>query len=321
MNRRKFSFGLAALSIGPAAIASRDLRQPIRIVVPFTAGGPTDAQARAIATEMAELLGTNIVVDNKPGAGGMIGATEVARSAGDGRTLLYTFDGTLTQVPHTLRRPPFDALKDLVPIARCAVGGPVLLTHPSVPAASVRELVEYARQNVGAVSYASFGLGTVSHLYGELLAKVGNVSMTHVPYRGATDALGDLLAGRVQFTFNAPALVAQHVTEGKLRVLATTGNRRVRFLPNLPTMAEAGFNGFDAASWVGLFAPSAMLPEMVKRLNETVAVALRRPKLIKVWDLHAVESAIESPSVVAAILRRDHGMWGQLIKDVGIRPQ
>lgn len=322
MKRRSALAAVASLAtLSLPAVSNSLTGKTMRIVVPFSAGGPTDVQARALAVELSRILGTTVIVDNKPGAGGTIGGAEVARSPADGLTLLYTHDGALTQTPHMLLKPPYDPLKDFTPISRAAIGGVVLLTHPSIPGRTVKELVDYARKNPGKVSYASFGVGTASHIYGELLAKSTNTEMIHVPYKGTSDAMNDLLAGRVQFTFNAPSVVSQYVPTGKLKVIAVTGDRRVRLLPDVPTMSEAGFAGFETAGYVGMFAPSGIKPDMLAKLHEAIGHALKQPAVIAVWNQQAFDIQPESPAEAARILRRDYAIWGKYMRDVGIQPQ
>jgi tripartite-type tricarboxylate transporter receptor subunit TctC len=316
------AFPALAASALPAFSQIADSR-PIRIVLPAPAGGPIDAQARALAQELAKLLETSVVVDNKPGAATLLGSAEVARAAADGRTLLYTTDQSVTQAPHTLIKPPFDAQKDLTPVMRTALLTFVLLTHPSVPGHSVAELVAYARQNPGKLSYASYGAGSPPHVFGEMLAKVANIDVTHIPYKGVADAVADMISGRVQFTFNSPALVSQYVTTGKLKVIGATGERRSRLLPEVPTMLEQGFAGFETTSWVALFVPAGARGDTVQRLRDAVAVALRQPAIAALWRQQAFDFPPQDETLAQArqILQRDYAKWGGFIRDVGVQPQ
>ena len=317
------AFSSLAAPAFPLFAQPADSSRSIRIVLPAPAGGPIDAQARALAQELSRLMETPVVVDNKPGAGTLLGSGEVARAAADGRTLLYTTDQSVTQAPHTLIKPPFDALKDLTPVMRTALLTFVLLTHPSVPGNSVAELVDHARKNPGKLSYASYGPGSPPHVFGELLAKAANIDVTHIPYKGVADAVADMVTGRVQFTFNSPALVSQYVPGGKLKVIASTGERRSRVLPDLPTMLEQGFPGFETTSWVALFAPAGIRDDVMQRLRGALATALRQPGVAALWRQQAFDFPPQTETLADArqIMQRDFAKWGGFIRDVGIKPQ
>lgn len=310
---------LATLGIPGIALSQEG---QIRIVVPAPAGGPIYVQARALAQEMGKTLNTAVIVDAKPGAGLMLGSGEVARSAPDGRTLLLTTDQSLTQTPHTLLKPQFDPQKDLPLVIRTALVSFVLFVHPSIPGNSVRELVEYARQNPGKVGYATYGAGSPGHIYGEMLARTAKIDIIHIPYKGVQDAVADMLTGRVLMSFNSPALISQYVPE-KLKVIATTGDKRTQGLPNLPTMLEQGFPGFETTNWVGMCVPAGVRPEVVVRLRGALVSALKSPAVVAMWKQQAFDFPPENESVAEAntILKRDYERWGRLIHDVGIQPQ
>jgi tripartite-type tricarboxylate transporter receptor subunit TctC len=313
---------LATLSV-PALAQGLDGSRFIKIVVPVPPGGPLDVQARALAQELTKILDTSVIVENKPGASTLLGSTEVARALPDGRTLLYTSDQSVTQTPHTLLKPPFDPQRDLVPVMRTATVAAVLLMHPSIPGTSVRELVEYAKQNPGKLSYASFGPGSPPHVYGELLAKTAGLDMTHVPYKGVGDAVADLLTGRVQLTFSAPTLAAQYVPDGKLKAIGIVGEKRSRLLPNIPTMLEQGYTGFEITNWFALFVPAGTKPDVIKKLRSALIAAMKQPAVLAAWKQMAFDFPDQDETLADAnrIMKRDYEKWGQFIRGVGIQPQ
>ena len=218
--------------------------KPVRIIVGFAPGGPTDTQARTLAQEMGKLLPVPVIVENKPGASGGIGAMEVARAEPDGHALMYISDGVVTQNPHTLKSVQYDTFRDFTPIAQTTAGGVVLVVHPSIPVGSLAEFVAYAKAHPGTLSYASFGTGTVSHIYGEVLRMNTGIDIVHVPYKGSADALKDLLAGRVQMMFDSPSTAAQYTKDGRLKLLGSAGEKRRSLMPDVPTLLELGLPGF-----------------------------------------------------------------------------
>lgn len=325
MKRRSILAAGALAATLPAIGRAQGLNtsKTLRIVAPVPAGGPLDVQARALALQLGGLLGMTVIVDNKPGAATMIGAAEVARSAPDGLTLLYTADHTTGQVPHTLLKPPLDVMKDLVPVARASTVQWVLFTHPSVPGTTVRELIDYAKQNPGKLSYASVGVGSSFHYYGEVLARIAKLDVTHVPYNGVAPIVGDLLEGRIHFTFNSPALVSQYVPSGKLKVIANTGDKRSKLLPNLPTMREQGYQGFDPVSWTALFAPAGTNEEVLAKLRGALSAALKQPPVIAVFKQQGFEvlEKAETPAETSKIIQTDYQRWGAMLKEIGIKQQ
>lgn len=292
----------------------------IRMIVGYSAGGPTDTQARALAQAMGQALGTTVIIDNKPGATGMIGALEVMRAAPDGYTLLYTIDGPMTQNPHTLKV-QYDVFKDFTPIARAIVGGVVLTVHPSLPVRNAKELVAYARAHPGKLSYGSFGTGSVSHIYGEVLAQNQGIDLVHVPYKGSSDALKDLLAGRIQLIFDSPATSAPFVKDGKLRVLAVAGEKRRALMPDVPTLLEEGLPGFELRSWNGVFGPARMQADVLARLRAAVVQARTSPAFRDVIRTMASDAPDETPEAFAGVVRSDYDRWGGYIRKLGIAVQ
>ena len=295
--------------------------KPIRIVVPFAAGGPTDTQARIVSLELGKVTGATVVVENKPGASGIIGTQEVMRADPDGHTLLYISDGVMTQNPHTLKSATYDPFTQFVPIARVAQGGTALVVHKSVPARTPQELIAYAKANPGKISFASFGAGTVSHIYGEVLKAEYGVDIQHVPYKGSADALKDLLSGRVQIMFDSPATTIQYVKDGRIVMIGTAGEKRRTLLPETPTLLEQGLKGFELVGWNGMFGPAGMPPEVLKGVQEAMAKVTKTKAVADVLNANYFEVINETPDEFARILRRDYDRWGQYVKKAGIMPE
>ncbi len=295
--------------------------KPVRILVGFAAGGGTDIQARIVAPRIAEALGVPVIVENKPGAGTMVAAAEAARSAPDGHTILYTFNGTFAQLPFTQASVPYDPFKDFTAISLAARGSQILVLHVSVPATNLQELVAYGRANPGTLNIASFGAGTSSHIFAELLMRQSGVPMTHVPYKGTGDAVKDLLAGRVQLMFDAGPSAVQNAATGKLRMLGIVAEQRSPLLPGVPTISEQGFRGIDLLGWLGFYGPAKMPTETVRKLNGAIAKALSIQEVKDGFARGIYEAVPSSPEELAALTRDSHERWGKIIRDLGIRPQ
>ena len=319
------AFALAAFLLAfaaPAAAAPFPVPgKPVRLVVGFAAGGGTDIMARQMAPRLADVLGVPVVVENRPGASTAVGAQEVARSAPDGHTLLYTFNGTFTQNPHTIASLPYDAQRDFTPISLAARGPLVLVAHPSLPAQDVRELVAYGRANPGTLSYASFGVGTSSHLFGDLLARQSGMPLLHVPYKGAGDAAKDLLAGRVPLMFDSATSALPQVRAGRLRALAVVAEKRSPFLPEVPTFAEQGIPGIDLSGWLGFWGPAGLPPDVVATLNAAIGRVLAMPDLREQFAQGAYEAAASTPAELDALVREVSERWARVVRDLGFKPQ
>lgn len=251
--------------------------KPVRIVVPFTPGGVTDVLARLVASKLAERLKQPFVVENKGGAGGILGTDAVAKAAPDGYTLLFT-NTIQTTNPAIYRKLPYDAERDFVPVALASdPSGLILVASASLPAKSVAELIALAKQKPNEVSYATPGVGSAMHMAGEMFNSLAGVKLLHVPYKGMAQALNDVISGQVMLTFQAPGVVLPHIQSGKLRALGQTGSVRSGVLPDVPTLAESGLDGYYIAGWFGLFAPAATPPEIVKRLAAEAVQAMSEP--------------------------------------------
>ncbi|MCG2594361.1 tripartite tricarboxylate transporter substrate binding protein [Ramlibacter sp. XY19] len=322
MNHRQKLKALLAFAALPLAgrVAAQDFPiagKPIRIVVGFPAGGGTDTQARQVGQQLGQLLNVPVVIDNKPGAGTMLAAMEVMRAAPDGHTLLYTPSSTLAQLPHTLGAVKYDTFKDFTPISLGALGPLVLVVHKSVPVTSVRELVAYAKAHPGKLNYVSQGLGTSSHMYGEIFCKQAGIDMVHVPYKGANDVAKDFIAGRVHLQFASSSAAVALAKSGEIRMLAVVGQKRSSLFPELPTMGEQGVSGVDIDSWVGYFGPAGMAPQTVARLNEAIGQVLKTAKLKEEYRQGGAEAQPSSPEQFAAIVKDTYGQWGSMLQKIG----
>jgi tripartite-type tricarboxylate transporter receptor subunit TctC len=293
--------------------------KPIRIVVPFPAGGATDIMARAVAQKLGEAWGQSVVVDNRPGAGGNIGSELVAKSAPDGYTLEMGTVGTHAINASLYAKMPYDHVKDFVPIILVAGVPNVLVVNPSVPVNSVQELIAYAKANPGKLNFASSGSGTSIHLSGELFKTMTGVQMAHVPYKGSAPALADLLGGQVQLMFDNLPPSLPHIKAGKLRPLAVTTTTRAAALPELPTMAEAGVPGFDASSWFGLLAPAGTPPAIVAKINTEVANWLATPEAKEKLLGVGANAAGGTPEDFARHIQAETAKWAKVVKESGAK--
>jgi tripartite-type tricarboxylate transporter receptor subunit TctC len=291
--------------------------KPVRIVVPFPPGGQTDIQARAIAQKMAELLASAVIVENKPGGSTLIGARDVQKSAPDGHTLLYTI-AIHVQLPHLYKNPPWDAFRDFTPLTAGARSATVLAAHAAVPFNTVGELVAYAKANPGKLNYASFGAGTTSHLNGELLKRLAGIDIVHVPYKGAADAMKDLLAGTVQLYFDGPTTAMANAKTGKVKLIATAAETRKSALPELPTMREAGY---DVGMWgyLWFWGPPGMSAATVEALYRPLSRAIQHPQIKELFAKGGAEAAGMPPAEFARVARELSERWGAVIRDLGVK--
>jgi len=303
-----------------AALAQNYPARPIRVIAPFPPGGGTDLFARTIAQKLAAAWGQQVVVDNRSGAGGMIGSEMVAKAAPDGYTLLITSSSSHVISPHLSRKPPYDALNDFVAVIMIASAPNVLVVHPSVPARSVKELIDLAKARPGALNYASNGSGTLSHLTGELFKLQTGVDLVHIPYKGGPPAVIDLVAGQVSVLFSALPTVFAQVRAGKLRLVAVTGDKRIAPVIDVPTVAET-VPGFESVQWWGMFAPPALSADLTARLSGEVAKMLVDVELKARFAAEGAESAQISPRDFPAFLRADFEKWGKVVKAAGIRAE
>ena len=320
----RFAAVLLVALCAAAAAAAQSYPQPgrpVRVLVGFAAGGGTDVQARIVAPRLAEALGVPVVVENRPGASTMLAAQEVARAAPDGHTLLYTFNGTFTQNPHTLAGVSYDPFRDFTAVALGARGPTLLVVHEAVPARDVRELVAYGRAHPGTLNVASFGVGTSSHLFAEMLIRQSGVAMTHVPYKGAADAAKDLLAGRVQLMFDSAASAIPNLKSGRVRALGIVAPERSPLLPEVPTLAEQGYRDIDLVGWLGWFGPANLPAHVVDTLNAALAKVLSSPDVKARFAEGAYEAVSSTPADLRALMRDDYDRWGRIVRELGHTPQ
>ncbi|QQX84009.1 tripartite tricarboxylate transporter substrate binding protein [Cupriavidus necator] len=318
------SASLAALASQSALAADPYPAKPIRLVVPFAAGGTTDILARAVAAELARLPGWNVVVDNKPGAGGNIGADLVAKAAPDGYTLLMGTVGTHGINQSLYGKLPFDPIKDFAPITEVAAVPNVLVLNPAFAQQnkidSVKDLIAYARANPGKINMASSGNGTSIHLAGELFKTQTRTFMVHFPYKGSGPALTDLAGGTVQVMFdNLPSSMAL-IKSGKLKALAVTSARPSPALPGVPTIAQAaGLPQYEASSWFGMLAPAGTPPDVIHRIQQEVAKALNAPAVRERLQAQGAEPVGNTPEQFAAFIRAETAKWAKVVKDSGAK--
>jgi len=293
--------------------------KPIRIVVPFPAGGTTDILARAVGQKLTETNGQPVLIDNRPGAGGNIGAELVAKSPPDGYTLLMGTVGTHAINPSLYAKMPYDHQKDFAPVILVAGVPNVLVINPSVPANSVQELIAYGKANPGKLNFASSGSGTSIHLAGELFKTMSGVQMTHIPYKGSAPAIADLLGGQVQIMFdNLPSALPQ-IKAGKLKALAVTSAQRATALPDVPTIAEAGLPGFEASSWFGLLAPAGTPKEVIAKLNTEVAKWLASPEAREKLAAQGAIAAGKTPEDFTQHIVAETAKWQKVVKESGAK--
>jgi tripartite-type tricarboxylate transporter receptor subunit TctC len=302
----------------PSAGAQAYPGKPVRVIAPFPPGGGTDIFARAVAQKLSGALGQQVVVENRSGAGGMIGSELAARAAPDGYTLLLTSSSTHAIGPHLVRKPPYDPLRDFAPIILIASAPNVLVVHPSVPARTVKELVALAKARPGEINFASNGTGTLSHLTAELFKLQTGISMVHVPYKGGPPAVIDLVAGHVSGLFAAFPTVSGQMRAGKLRAVAVTSAKRLDAERDIPTVAET-LPGFESSQWWGMFAPAGTSAEIVDRLNGEVLKILGDAEVRSRFAADAAQAAGGSAREFAAFLTADYEKWGKVVKASGIR--
>jgi tripartite-type tricarboxylate transporter receptor subunit TctC len=309
-----------ALALASTPIRAQDYpKQPIRIIVPLAAGGMADIFARTFAQKVAEATGATIVVENRTGGGGAIGADAVAKSTADGYTLLMGFHAVLTIQPQLGVKLPYDPAKDFTPVALVAAVPNVLVVNPNVPVKTVKELVDYAKANPGKLTYASQGNGSTGHMGGEQFRLAAGVDIVHVPYRGAAPAIQDLVAGHTLMMFDILSLALPQIKDGKMRALAVVTPQRVKVAPEIPTMTEAGYPGVEGGPWFGLVAPAGTPPSVIEWLNREARKAFAAPDVRERFLPQGVEFALGSAQDFATYIAADFKRWGDVIRRAGIK--
>ncbi len=289
----------------------------IRFIVPYTPGGASDAVTRVIGEALRQTLNVPVVIENRGGAGGSIGTEAAARSAPDGYTLMMATIGTHGMNPSLYRKLPYDPIADFEPICLAASTMSVLVVNPSVPVNSVQELIAFARARPGELNFGSSGNGTSHHLGGAMFNSYAHINTTHVPYKGTSDMITDLLAGRIQMTFDPIVSILPHIKAGKVRALAVTSPERSRSLPDLPTMAESGVAGYDLRSWYGVLAPAKTPREIVNKLNAEINRAIRVPEVVEKLNQLGAPPIGGTPEDLAAHIQRELKKWAAVVKESG----
>jgi len=316
--KRLLALAVAALVTLPAA-AQDYPSKPIRVIVPFAPGGNVDITARAIAPALGEALGQTVVVENRTGAGGTLGADIVAKAAPDGYSLLMGSNSTVSVAPALYPRNPYHPVRDFAPIGLAAATPFVLVAHPSVPARSAKELVELAKAKPGSITMASGGNGSSNHLVGELFQSVSGIKLLHVPYKGAGAAGADLLGGQVQILFDQLSASTANIKSGRLRAMAVTSTSRAAVVPDVPTMQELGIRGMDVINITGLLAPAGTPVEIVAKLNAALLKALARSDVKERFATLGLEVIGGTPQQFADYIKEDFAKWTKVIKDGNIR--
>ena len=293
--------------------------KPVRIVVPFPAGGQTDIQARLLASKLQTSLGTTVIVENKPGASSILGTMEVVRAPADGHTLLYTISVTAGQNPHLFSKLPYDPFKDLTPVMFAARSSTVLTVPAKSPFNSVADLINYAKANPGKLNYASYSAGSTSHLVAELMQQATGTTMTHIPFKGSADAGLALIGGQVDFLFDGPTTAINNAKGGKVKMLAFTDPKPYAALGSLPNMAQAGVPGVDVTGGMQFFGPAKMPPEVLAKVNGALAAALKEPDVAKIYADGASEIVSSTPAEHAASVREQYERWGGVIRKLGLK--
>lgn len=320
LHRRLTLKAIAALGLAmPWMAMAQDFpSRPLRMMVPFAAGGTSDVVARIVAQKLSTLLGQQVVVENRGGANGNIGTDLAAKAPGDGYNLLLSFDGTMAINPHTYKKLSFDPQKDFAPVMNVGNVPLIFVVHPSVKANTIQEFVALAKEKPGGIFYSSAGNGSTGHLTGELFASRSGVKMNHVPYKGGAPAVQDVLAGQIQMLVTALPTVEAHLKGGKLRALAVSSSGRMPSLPDVPTLAESGLPGFDVRSWYGVFAPAATPPALIKRLNEDLQKVIADKDVRERFNTLGIEPLGGSSNDFAAVVRNDSARWAKVVAEAGI---
>ena len=309
-----FAFGVLA---GAVAWGQQNYpTRPVRVIIPFSAGGATDVPGRILAQKLSDAFGQQVIVDNRPGAGSTIGTDLAAKSPPDGHTLLLT--ATPFVISASLyKKLPYDPQRDFVPVVQVGSGPNVLVVHPSLPAKSVKELITLAKANPGKIDFASSGNGSAQHLFGALFMSMAGIKLTHIPYKGSGPATTDLIAGQVQVGFPGIAIALPHSRSGRLRALAVTSATRSKGMPEVPTIDEAGAKGYEATLWLALLAPKGTPQEIINRLHTEIARVLRLPEVESTILTSGTDVTIRPPDQLGEFLKSEFAKWARVVKETG----
>ncbi len=309
---------LAAFLAGGALAQGTFPSRTITLMVGFAPGGGTDTAARILAKRFSETMGQPVVVENRVGAGGNIANEILSRAAPDGHTVLLVSPGPMVVAPHMIAKLPYDPLRDFVPIGMAVAFPNVLVVHASVPANSLADFIRLANAKPGSVNYGSSGIGNIGHLSGELLRMMAKVDIVHVPYKGGAPAMTDLLGGQIAAIFATPVTAGPHIKAGKIRALAVTGTVRSPAMPEVPTVAESGYPGYEAINWYGLIAPAKTPREIVERWQRELLAALAIPEIREQLMSHGMEPAPSTGEVFGRYIEREYAIWGRVVKEAKI---
>ena len=293
--------------------------KPVRVILAVPAGGTPDVVARMLTPGLSAILGQQLVVDNRGGAGGLIGAELAARAVSDGYTLFFSAPGSLTILPHLQKKIPYDALRDFIPVSLVCSGPFLLITHPSVQAKSVSDLIAQARAEPGKLNYGSAGSGAPNHLAMELFKNMAGVNITHVPYKGAPQAVTDVLGGNIQLMLNSIPPVIQHIKAGRLRMLGVTSAKRSPQLPEAPTLAEAGVPGYEFITWFGMLAPANTPKPVISRLYGAITKVVNAPESRLQFEKLGYDAVVSTPDEFALYLRSEYEKFGKIVKLIGAK--
>jgi tripartite-type tricarboxylate transporter receptor subunit TctC len=317
---KRFLALAAGMAFAAAAVAQSFPSKPVTIVVGFEPGGGTDTTARIVGKTLGEQLGQQVIVENRAGAGGTIAVAHVAKETPDGYTVVLANVGALTANPFLMHL-TYDPLKDLTPISMAAVFANVFVVQPDLPVKNLADYVKLAKDKPKTITYASSGVGGAGHLAGELLAIMAKIQLVHVPYKGGGPAMRGFLSKEVDSFVATPISSVKQIQAGKARAIATTGSKRAELMPDVPTVAEQGYPGYEALNWYGFLGPAGMPKPIVKRLHDEIAKALANPAVISAMKKTGVEPQSSEPEAFAAYIKREYETWGKVIKDAGIKAQ
>lgn len=308
-----------ALALAASSASAQYPSRTVTLVVGFAPGGGTDTVARVVQKTLGDRLGQQVVVDNKPGAGGNIATDMVAKSAPDGHTVMLANVGSLTVAPHLVKDLPYDPLRDLAPVSMGVIFPNLVVVHSSVPANSLAEFIKLAKEKPGHYTYGSSGIGGAGHLAGELLKMMAKIDLVHVPFKGGGPAMQAMLGGQIHAYMATPVAAGPHVKAGKAKALATTGPQRDPLMPEVPTVAESGYPGYQATNWYAFVVPAKTPKPVVERLNRDLVATLKDPYVVDLLHKQGVEPRPGTPEELASFMKSEYDTWGRVVKDANIK--